>query len=48
MVGPLQVGGVLIYKEARISLTQIFATREYDRTYGSGVRFNALMFFWRF
>jgi hypothetical protein len=48
MVGTLQVGGVLVYKETRISLTRIFVTREYAGTYGSGVRFDALTFSWRF
>jgi len=48
MVGTLQVGGVLIYREARISLTRIFVTREYAGTYGSGAMFDALTFSWRF
>ena len=48
MVGTLQVGGVLIYKETRISLTRIFVTREYAGIYGDGVKFDALTFSWRF
>jgi hypothetical protein len=48
MVGTLQIGGVLIYRETRISLTRIFVTREYAGTYGNGVRFDALTFSRRF
>jgi len=48
MVGTLQVGGVLIYKETRISLTRIFVTREYAGKYGEGIKFDALTFSFRF
>ncbi|MES2961309.1 MAG: lipid A deacylase LpxR family protein [Pseudomonadota bacterium] len=48
MVGTLQIGGVVIYKETRISLTRIFVTREYAGPHGNGVKFDALTLSWRF